>query len=369
MGSATREVCNGITTDLAGNILVATSFAGVFDVDPGPGTSTVATAGFNDALVCKYNANGDFLWVRQWGSTGGDDVFDIKTDAAGNVYSAGSFSGTVDFEPGNAEVILTSPGTGVDIFYIRLDANGNLVWVTQLPGGGGNILSLQVNAASEIFSTGRYAGTIDFDPGLGVFNLTSSSTDIFVHKLSQGGVLPLALLGFSGQATPVGNLLQWQTAEEINTKNFEVEWSDDAQIFGKMALQKAAGNSSVLLNYTYLHSAPINGENYYRLKMVDIDGLFTYSKIILVKANINAAVITAFPNPVINLLQLNIQALKKETILFNLHSINGKIVLSKSFKVVKGSNQFNWNLQSFPAGKYFISSGNNQFKTIQIIKQ
>jgi len=371
MGSPTTEAAYTITTDLPGNVLITIPLAGVLDVDPGPGTTILTTAGFTDIVFVKLNASGDFQWARRLGGTGNDIATDIKTDAAGNVFIGGTFSRTVDFDPGPAQTILVAPNSG-NIFFSKFDANGNFTWVARLPGSSGDVFSIYLNTADEIFATGRYSGTIDFDPGPGSFNLTSGASDIYINKLSQGSVagpLPLTLLDFSGEAIAEGNQLTWKTTQEINTAAFEIEWSDDGQTFRKTTVQKAAGNSSTLLNYAYLHTAHVNGENYYRLKMVDIDGRFTYSKIIQVKATITAAFVTSFPNPVYSRLFLNINALKNDDVTFYLHSTDGKMMASRYCKLIKGHNRIEWNIAGLPGGNYYINCSNLNINTIQVLKK
>ena len=125
----------------------------------------------------------------------------------------------------------------------------------------------------------------------------------------------------------------------------------------------------VSINIVFFIQITNNGDNYYRLKMLDNDGRFTYSKIIRVTAARRPSPITITPNPVINTATLTIQSNKVEMIQFFLHDVNGKLVSAKSFNVVKGSNQLRWDLQTIPAGNYFISSGSDQFMSIKVIKQ
>jgi hypothetical protein len=184
------------------------------------------------------------------------------------------------------------------------------------------------------------------------------------------GTLPLTLISFTGKVINAQEVqLQWKTAQEINTKDFEVEWSNDGQSFSKIAVQAAAGNSTFNQQYSYIHRIPVEGNNYYRLKMRDIDGRFTYSLVIKMVVVIDALAINAFPNPVVDVLQIHIRAVKNETIVLTLHGEDGKMIATKQFTVTKGSNRFNWDLQSVPAGSYFISSSNIQSATIQVIKQ
>jgi hypothetical protein len=370
MGSAINDFCNGITTDLSGNVFLATSFNGTFDADPGPGVSNVTSAGQFDVFICKLNAAGDFQWAKRWGAAFNDAIYEIKTDAAGNVYTGGSFGGTVDFDPGPAQFLLAATD-GSDLFYSKFDGDGNFVWAVSLFGGGGTMYGVHINAANEIFSTGYFSQTIDFDPGAGVFNLTATVTDIFVHKLGQvalGPGLPLTLLDFSGTATAAGNALRWETAQEINTKDFEIEWGIDGIHFEKIATQMAAGNSASS-HYNYLHTTGEEGENYYRLKMRDIDGQSTRSPVIKISTKKIAATIKTFPNPVPDMLRVTLQSSKNETVLLHLFSADGRLTATESFKVIKGSNQLTWDVKSIAAGNYFIVAAGNQFKPIVFIKK
>jgi hypothetical protein len=183
-------------------------------------------------------------------------------------------------------------------------------------------------------------------------------------------VLPLSLVHFTGTITNTGQVqLQWTTAQEIDTKDFEMEWGIDGLHFNKITVIPAAGNSTQDLHYNYIHKLPVDGNNYYRLKMQDINGSFTYSPTIKIIVAVNAFSVTAFPNPVTDYVQFDIKAVRKETIVLTLHSADGKIVASKQFAVTKGSNLLNWDLQSVSTGSYFISSSNVPLSTIQIIKK
>jgi len=204
----------------------------------------------------------------------------------------------------------------------------------------------------------------------GTPNLTNNQSNVAGAQTIIESPLPLTLINFTGNLLNRENVqLQWVTAAEINTKEFEVEWSKDGLNFTKIAVVTAAGNSSQNSYYKYIHTQPADGNNYYRLKMTDIDGRFTYSPVVNVKITNNSKAITAYPNPVINVVQLQFQADRDENILFNLHSADGSILESRSFNVMKGTNRLNWNMQQLASGYYFISYANKQFETIKIIKQ
>jgi large repetitive protein len=100
------------------------------------------------------------------------------------VYTTGYFQGTVDFDSGTGTFNLTSAGSG-DIFVEKLDVNGNFVWAKNMGGTGSDEgYSITVDASGNVYTMGRFEGTVDFDPGSGTFSLTSAgSADIFVQKL------------------------------------------------------------------------------------------------------------------------------------------------------------------------------------------
>jgi hypothetical protein len=370
IGGPVNDAAYGaLATDATGNVFMATPFVGTLDVDPGPAVFNLTSSGSYDAMIVKLTAAGDFAWGKKWGASGGDEAYALDTDTDGNVYVAGHCSGTLDFDTGPAEFFLN--GGGGDGCIVKYNNAGTFLTAVRTVGNGGStILSLLITPANEILSTGYFGATCDFNPGTGVFNITASNAgDVFIHKLSQSGTLPLSLLDFSGEAQGYGNLLKWKTTQEVNTKDFEIEWSDNGQRFSTIAVKPASGNNNSTLQYNYLHTTPIAGDNYYRLKMQDQDDHATYSPIIKIKTEISIPAITIFPNPVVDIMEMNIRASKNENIVFNLYSTDGKLVSAISISLVKGSNLHSWDLRSIATGKYFMIDANKQFKSITIVKK
>ena len=125
------------------------------------------------------------------GGANSDNGFGIAVDGSGNVYTTGTFRGTADFDPGADAVNLTSSG-GIDIFVSKLDSNGIFVWAKRIGGSSSDTRrSIAVDSSDNVYITGNFEGTVDFDPGIGVSNvsdLTSSgSRDVFVSKLDSDG--------------------------------------------------------------------------------------------------------------------------------------------------------------------------------------
>ncbi len=129
-----------------------------------------------------------FEWGKRIGQAGNEIGYSITVDAAGNVYTTGRFSGTVDFDPGAATFDLTSAGSA-DVFISKLDADGNFVWAKNIGGvNDDDSFSIAVDAAGNVYTTGRFRGTADFDPSPATFNLTSTGiNDAFISKLNNQG--------------------------------------------------------------------------------------------------------------------------------------------------------------------------------------
>jgi len=184
MGGASHDQGHSITVDALGNIYTTGVFFGTVDFDPGAGVSNLTSNGYQDIFIQKLDANGNFLWVRQMGGAEYDIGNSITIDASGKVYTTGSFTGTVDFDPGAGVSNLTSNvGSG---FIQKLDANGNFLWAKQMGGMGNSVI---LDTYGNIHTTGNFSGTVDFDPGPGVSNLSSNgSSDIFIQKLENTAV-------------------------------------------------------------------------------------------------------------------------------------------------------------------------------------
>lgn len=129
-------------------------------------------------------------WLNQMGGSDNDASYSIAVDDSGNVYTAGSFGGTADFDPGAGTMNLTSTGDK-DIFIQKVDASGDLVWANSMGGTGWDqASSIAIDNSGNVFATGFFSETADFDPGTGTVNLSSNGGfDIFAIKLDVAGNL------------------------------------------------------------------------------------------------------------------------------------------------------------------------------------
>ncbi|MEP6726550.1 MAG: FG-GAP-like repeat-containing protein [Bacteroidota bacterium] len=140
------------------------------------------------------------------------------------------------------------------------------------------------------------------------YMLTASipSFSAFYMASATQSSLPLSLLGFSGRKVSGNIVLNWITTNEKNTYFFSVEKSTDGSHFesiGKLLAKNSSGENS----YSFIDTAAFSGVVYYRLRQVDLDGKFVYSYIISIHGvNTTKGLVTVFPNPVTDIIQLQL---------------------------------------------------------------
>ncbi|MBK7985963.1 MAG: hypothetical protein IPK11_03360 [Ignavibacteria bacterium] len=164
----------GIAIDGMGNVITTGYFSDTVDFDPGTGVMNLTSAGETDIFILKLDANGNLLWAKSCGGywiVGGG--FSIAFDATNNVYTTGAFDVTVDFDPGTGVKNLSAMGES-DIFIQKLGAQGNFIWAKTFGGNDfDQSYSIAIDAESNVYSIGDFVGTVDFDPGTGVANLSA----------------------------------------------------------------------------------------------------------------------------------------------------------------------------------------------------
>ncbi len=199
MGGNNSDYLKSMVLDGAGNVYTTGFFTGIADFDPGPGTCNFTSAGQNDIFISKLDTSGNFVWAKQLQGAQSEVGTSVAVDAVGNVYTTGYFQGTVDFDPGAGTYNLTPPKY-FSGFISKLDGDGNLVWVKllEVSFGSGSIV---LDASGNIYTTGYFQGTVDFDPGAGTYDLSSAgSADQFVSKWDTDGNFVWAKQ-FAGKST------------------------------------------------------------------------------------------------------------------------------------------------------------------------
>ena len=213
-----------LAADNAANIYITGLLLGTTDFDPGTGVSNLTNPSvFPCTFMLKLNAGGDYVWARKLENVDSRlNGASILVDAAGDSYFGGTFNGTIDFDP-NAGVHNLTSAANNNCFLLKLDSAANFTWVKQLADvkdmtadRAGNIYTcgnsirkfgadgalqwssdsslstrIVVEPSGGIYTTGIFSGTVDFDPGTAIANLTSPTglASVFVQKLKQQPVL------------------------------------------------------------------------------------------------------------------------------------------------------------------------------------
>jgi hypothetical protein len=181
--------------------------------------------------------------------------------------------------------------------------------------------------------------------------------------------LPFQLISFSGLLQNNGVQLNWSTLTEVNSKSFEIQKALDGRNFKNIATAVAAGNSNIIRSYSFFDATNLMPTAYYRLKLINSDGSFTYSNIVLItNGSFNSSFVNVYPNPAREKVQLRFISSSINTILLLISDSDGKLVASKSIDVIKGINSAEYNLNKLPQGIYYFRLVGIDNKIIKVLK-
>jgi uncharacterized protein (DUF2249 family) len=185
-----------IVTDPSGNVYTTGHFRNTVDFDPGPGNYYLTG---NGKFISKLDSSGGFVWAKAiqcipfWGTKS----ISITLDEFGNIYVIGDFWGTVDFDPGPSNFTLST--NFPMCFLVKLDSSGSFIWAKKMGKSDHESetdYAVKTDAAGNIYISGAFRDTADFDPGPGIYNLyggwANYSHDlatyrIFISKLDSSG--------------------------------------------------------------------------------------------------------------------------------------------------------------------------------------
>lgn len=181
------------------------------DLDPGPGTSTVT--GF--VFIRRITTSQQLLWAKGFNNSSTFTIERMITDNAKNIYLAGWFSTSMAVDPG-VDLVNVSPfsmGTA-DAIVIKLDSMGNYKWHARA-GGANQDKAIDIaydQSSASVYVTGEFRGTVDFDPGASVVNMSAGNTsapDVFVWKLNAttGAYVNAYKLSNTATGAEVGNAI------------------------------------------------------------------------------------------------------------------------------------------------------------------
>lgn len=178
----------GLAIDSMKNIYTTGLFSGNVDFDPNSGSFILSSSGGRDVYISKLDSLGNFVWAKKVGGANDVTARLLKIGMGGDLYICGYFSGTANFNPDSSGTFNIS-ASGVDVFILKLNNLGGLVWAKKLGGSGGDYCyAIDIDKDENVYTTGSFTGTADFDPGVSQQNLVSAGqSDIFVSKLDVSG--------------------------------------------------------------------------------------------------------------------------------------------------------------------------------------
>ncbi|WP_181304683.1 T9SS type A sorting domain-containing protein [Rufibacter sp. XAAS-G3-1] len=210
----------------------------------------------------------------------------------------------------------------------------------------------------------------DTDSGGRKASLQTSDNNEYSYRSSEVVTpLPVTLISFTAKAQKGGVELKWGTASEKENEYFQVERSLDGKNFSAIGQVKGAGNSTVRLDYRFLDSNTATGTVYYRLKQVDANGAFEYSKTVALETKASAASITvkAYPNPTPDVVNLDLTQLPVSDVQISIYALNGRLL--KTLTVTGGSLQ-KLDLTTVAVGTYLVKLKEaNVVTVLRVVKQ
>ncbi len=220
IGNLTNDERIETSIDDEGNIYTSGYFQGTIDMDPSLGTFNLTSVGGEDIYIGKYSKNGFLIWAKSIGGSQGQRQIRMLNDNNGYFYVTGIFNGTCDFDPSSSTSLLTSNG-GIDAFIAKYDTLGNYVWALSYGGTGTDQgYGLSIDGSGNIYGTGMFQNTVDFDPSSNTYYLTSNgSSDIYINKFSSSGQF-LSAKGIGGVGEDFGWNMVYKNGNLFYTGTF-----------------------------------------------------------------------------------------------------------------------------------------------------
>jgi len=220
-------------------------------------------------------------------------------------------------------------------------------WSVQDAGCGANVASGNL---SNLNATGLTAGN---DYVLCYSWQASCQHNSIYPYIVSNSQLPVEFLSFNAEQERDRIKLRWSTASETGNDRFEIERGTDGITFKTIEKVEGAGNYNGLLSYTFFDEQPLTGNTYYRLKQVDVNGAFMFSKKVAVNYVKKEDQVTIIPNPVKGEMHVKYYAGRKELIILRITDMTGTVIISKPITVsFEGLNLFSFSADELKPGMY-----------------
>jgi hypothetical protein len=188
MGDSGYDEGTSVAVDQDGNVYITGCFSDTVDFDTGEGVDEHTSNGLTSIFLTKINADGSYGWTKTMGGIDGAFGSSVSTDQDNNIYLTGNFADTVDFDPGVGTDEHISNGSR-DLFITKINSDGSYGYTKTMGGTSFEYgTSISVDQDENIYTTGVFSNTVDFDPGIGTDEHTSAGGyDIFLTKINANG--------------------------------------------------------------------------------------------------------------------------------------------------------------------------------------
>jgi hypothetical protein len=158
----------------------------------------------------------------------------------------------------------------------------------------------------------------------------------------QSATLPVVLAQFIATKQSDGSVkLSWTTSQEVNAGYYDVERSGDQSGWTKIGSVAAKGNSTIATDYSLIDRLPLDGTGYYRLKMVDLDGKFVYSKTVTVSTDNSGVPLVIYNNPFTDMIRLKVNVSRAQNLTMTVSDMMGRTYIRQSVQAQAGDNLVN----------------------------
>lgn len=342
-GSKRSVVSNAITTDSLGNIYNVGALNGLnVSFKPAPSNDSLLSSSAStiaDIFIQKLNANGDLIWAKKTGSTAPDEANTIVIKGK-DMYIAGYFNTTVDFDFSTSGTTNLKSAGGKDIFVGKYDLNGKMIWVKQIGiGTEENAKQLEIDKFNNIYLSGTFStkngSSTDF---MGISLSTPGNSDAFLLKFNTQGKAVLAK-SFSGSGADLGTAIKADTMQNVYMSG---SFAGTISLDPNAKANTASGTNDIFI--------------YKSLLFADSD-VKSYGSTSITENSLN---IKIYPNPVSDKVYFTFDQLSEASSI-SIVNISGQTILTKELTI--GQSSENIEMNDLTPGIYFIQlkSGNNNF--------
>ncbi len=326
----------GIAITTNGTHVVVTGFfSGNFVPDTGTPTNVYTSKGLTDTFVLKLTSGGTFVWAKQIGGPGSDYGRAIALDNSANIFLAGEFQQTSDFNIGSTPTTLSSEGQS-DIFLQKLDPSGNLLWVNQIGGTASDFpKNISISSTGYIHLSGQFSGSANFKIGAAPRTFNAAGSNMFILQVSPSQKIDW-LMQYQGNQLlmAAGGGYVYATGAFSSTVDFDP--GED----------------------TYSMTAPVVGSTFVlKLGIEVITGI----------EDSEASDLSVYPNPIKSFAILNIDS--KNTDKFTIRVFDMQMRIVKEH-IIDNGNENNVDMTDLCEGVYImeVQAANMGVRTIRLIK-